>query len=109
MDRIKKNRRIEVKINHGDNLMSKRLDRIKRLPTKDEREIPLREYLKELSGDLSGTYDYNGRHLENIVIRRIEEIEEKRSSRVRNNILLVTSIIGAIVAVFWLIYNMFIK
>ena len=89
--------------------MSKRLDRIKRLPTKDEREIPLREYLNELGGDLSGTYDYNARHLENIVIRRIEEIEEKRSSRVRNNIFLVTSIIGTIVAVFWLIYNMFIK
>lgn len=56
--------------------MSRKLQKIMSSSKKDEKEIKLREYAKELGCSLQGTYTASGIHLEQEIIRRIMEAEK---------------------------------
>ncbi len=53
-------------------LLQKKLQNIMKLKSK-EREIALREYAQELGCSLSSSYTSEGKHLEEEIVRRIQE------------------------------------
>lgn len=75
--------------------LQRRLQKIMKLKSK-EREIALREYAQELGCSLSSTYTSDSKHLEEEVVRRIQEV----SRSIRESRLWWIAIVSAVASAF---------